>query len=253
MARKKKKEPTVAGNSPEAKIQRIFQCEDLRELSVHIRERLNNFDVYDQYAEAFPLHSVDKTDYLQKVYEENQASKKGLAQCYTPADLSTVLSEMTQPEKNIVVLDVAAGSGALTLGAWRTNPDCFFIAQEYDMTVIPFLLFNMAIRNMNGIVVQSDALMTDLFTDPWEERYWLIQKGEKYSTILERKDMTREKMMDVLGDMFEKVTKDPSKGNLEQATVLTSLANCIEQMHVHQENQRQIEMTEKLYASASGK
>lgn len=230
--------------SPESqKILEIFNCKDPRELSVHIRESLNNFDIYDRYLEAFPVYrkgnpnwGYEKTDYLQRVYEEWQSAKRGLGQCYTPACLADVLAGIVEPEG--VLLDVAAGSGALTLGAWRKNEDQFFIAQEYDMTVIPYLLFNLAIRNVDALVIQSDALETDLLTDPWNERYWLLQKGEKYSTILERKDMTREKMMDVLGEMFEKVTKDPSMDNMKQAHTLTELANCIEQMRVRDENEK---------------
>lgn len=220
-------------------VQRIFECKDLRELSTHIRERLNNFDVYDEYVKSFPVDKTwraDQTDYLQRAYEEFQASKKGLGQCYTPPCIADLLAEMVEPEG--VLLDTGAGSGALTLGAWRKNRDQFFIAQEYDVTVIPYLLFNLAIRNMNALVVQSDGLRTDLLTDPWNERYWLVMPGEKYATILERKDMTREKMMDILGDMFEKVTNDPSANNMKQAHVLTELANSIEQMRVRDENEK---------------
>ena len=48
--------------------------------------------------------------------------------------------------------------------------------------------------------------------------------------------MTREKMIDVLEDMFEKIANDPSMDNMKQAHTLTELANCIEQMRVRDEN-----------------
>lgn len=233
-------------------VQRIFECEDLRELSLRIRERLNNFDVYDEYVKTFPIHRAsckDTTDYLQRAYEEHQASKKGLGQCYTPACIADSLARITDPKGEAPFLDLCAGSGALTLGAWRKNPDSFFIAQEYDMTVIPYLLFNLAIRNVDALVIQSDALQTDLFTDPWNERYWLLQSGEKYSTILERKDMTREKMMDILGEMFEKITNEPTADNMKQAHILTELANSIEQMRVRDENERSCNQLMDIMAS----
>lgn len=248
MANKKKKDAT-----PDENVQRIFGCNDLRYLPEKVRESLNNFEVYDEFAKTFPLNDLrDHTDYMQTIYMDYLASK-GLGQVFTPSCISDVSAEMLDLSDAATLLDIGAGSGSLTLGAWRQNPDIFFVEQEYDMTVIPFLLFNMAARNMNGLVVQGDALQTDLLTDPWNERYYLVQRGEKYSTILSEEDMTREKMIEVLDDMFEKVSNDPSRNNLEQARILTSLADCIERMHCHQENLKQAQMVEKLYASASGK
>lgn len=220
------------------KILEIFNCEDPRELSIHIRESLNNFDVYDRYLEAFPIYGEDQTDYVQRAYEEWQSAKKGLGQCYTPACIADTLAAVMEPEGSTPLLDICSGSGALVLGAWRKNPEQFFICQEYDTTVIPYLLFNLAIRNANALVIQSDALRYEPLSDPWNEKYWLIIPGEKYATILERKDMTREKMMEILDGVFEKVANDPSMDNLRQAHVMTELANSIETLKTHQENDK---------------
>ena len=73
----------------------------------------------------------------------------------------------TDEEKN--VLDLCAGSGALTIRKWCDNKKLHFECVEYDKNVIPYLLFNLALRNIDAIVTRADVLSCEMF--------------EKYKTI----------------------------------------------------------------------
>ena len=73
---------------------------------------------------------------------------------------------------------MCAGSGALIIQKWRQNHDIRFIALEIDENVIPFLLFNMVLRNITCKVYQMDALSGE---EP--VRAWKITKGEEFGNI----------------------------------------------------------------------
>ena len=60
-------------------------------------------------------------------------------------------------------LDLCAGSGAMTIQKWAQNPNKTFICEELDERVIPLLLFNMAVRNMGGYVLNRNALTLEFF------------------------------------------------------------------------------------------
>lgn len=53
---------------------------------------------------------------------------------------------------------------------------------EYDERVIPFLTFNMAIRNIECVIYHADVLQEQIF------KVYQIQKGEKYGIFKEVED-----------------------------------------------------------------
>ena len=66
-------------------------------------------------------------------------------------------------------LDVAAGTGGLTITKWNTDrintnffeykPSMFmYVCEELSDRAIPFLLFNLAIRGMDAVVLHGDTL-----------------------------------------------------------------------------------------------
>ena len=75
------------------------------------------------------------------------------------------------------VVDMCAGSGALTIQRWTQCPKQRFVLYELDENVIPFLLFNLAIRNIVAVVHCADVL-----TDEDKQR-WIVARGEKYGRI----------------------------------------------------------------------
>ena len=76
---------------------------------------------------------------------------------------------------------MCAGSGSLTIQKWNQDHEQKFILYEIDENVLPFLLFNMALRNIECTVYHADVLQQQVF------RTYKICKGENYG-ILENEE-----------------------------------------------------------------
>jgi len=157
-----------------------FDAEDVSDFS----QKLFN-SVMDGQTTAFekylPLCPDFETDYLQKIWQFYEADRKEKKQDYTPACLGELLSAVIGNGKNGVIYDCCAGSGALTIQRWLKNKNNKFICEELDERIIPFLLFNLAVRNIEGYVIHGNALE--------QKRYKIFQltKGDNYSIVKEIK------------------------------------------------------------------
>lgn len=107
-------------------------------------------------------------DWFHIYYQEEQAQRKTHKQDFTPNSISELIAKIagSKPGSN---LDVAAGTGGLTIQKWhhdqrQVSPfeywpsNYFYQCEELSDRALPFLLFNMAIRGMNGTVVFGDTL-----------------------------------------------------------------------------------------------
>lgn len=108
-------------------------------------------------------------DWLQMIFQYYRADRKEKMQDYTPSSLARLVSKLTETNEEKTVLDLCAGSGALTIQKWCENKNLHFECVEYDKNVIPYLLFNLALRNIDAIVTRADVLSCEMF--------------EKYKTI----------------------------------------------------------------------
>lgn len=115
------------------------------------------------------------TDYLQKIYQYYCADRENLGQDFTPLSLARLMGKFSEQENPVI--DLCAGSGALTIQSWCLNPHRQFICYEFDQNVIPFLLFNLAIRNIKGQVINSDVLKQEVF------KTFQLEKGERFSHV----------------------------------------------------------------------
>jgi type I restriction enzyme M protein len=115
-------------------------------------------------------------DWLQMIWQYYNADRKEKKQDYTPPCLGRFMSMLAGESSETV--DLCAGSGALTIQRWQQYPDVSFKLYEIDANVIPFLLFNMAIRNIKATVYHANALTQEIF-DTWQ-----VRKGEDYGTVL---------------------------------------------------------------------
>ena len=73
--------------------------------------------------------------------------------------------------------DMCAGSGALTIQKWRRNHELKFRLYEFDKNVIPYLLFNMILRNIESTVCQTDVLQNEVYHE------YRVKKGDKYGKL----------------------------------------------------------------------
>ena len=117
-------------------------------------------------------------DWMQKIYQYYLADRSEKKQDYTPACLASFMGKLAGDSKEIV--DLCAGSGALIIQKWKQNPDTRFEAIELDDNVIPFLIFNMVVRNISCRVIKMDAIRDDK-----AEHTWYIQKGERFGKVID--------------------------------------------------------------------
>lgn len=111
-------------------------------------------------------------DWMQQIYQYNLADRETNKQDYTPKCLAEAVAKLSAVPGEKTCCDLCAGSGALTIQKWMTNKDLFFYCIELDENVLPFLLFNLAARRINGYVISSDALTQEL------SRAWIVRNGE---------------------------------------------------------------------------
>lgn len=114
-------------------------------------------------------------DCFRDYFQEEHADRKGLKQDYTPDCICKLLSGL-RPETDRM-LDVCSGTGALTIGS--CNADGFYQLEEISSRSIPILLFNLAIRNLNAVVLQKNILTREVM------HTYRLTKGENYSDIEE--------------------------------------------------------------------
>lgn len=144
-----------------------------KELGEHLMQSLNDTQIMDGFCE---IVGGDLTkDWLQMIYQYYLADRKDKKQDYTPANLANLLGTLAGDAD--VIVDLCAGSGALTIQKWCNNPDQEFELYEVDENVIPYLLFNLAIRNIKSTVFLCDVLQDET------RNAWKVTKGEKYGKV----------------------------------------------------------------------
>ena len=116
-------------------------------------------------------------DWMQMIYQYYLADRKDKKQDYTPSSVAHFMGLLAGSSE--IVIDMCAGSGALIIQKWQSNKETVFEAIENDKNVIPFLLFNMVIRNIPGTVCCENALL-----DPESSESWRIIKGDRYGRIV---------------------------------------------------------------------
>ena len=114
-------------------------------------------------------------DWMQKIYQYYLADRKEKMQDYTPKCLAQFLAMLAGDAEEIV--DLCAGSGALIIQRWNRNRDQKFRVYELDENVIPFLIFNLAVRNIEALVNVGDVLQGEI------TEVYAIRKGIKYGSV----------------------------------------------------------------------
>ena len=119
-------------------------------------------------------------DWMQKIFQYYHADRKDKMQYYTPKSLADFMGLLAGESKTVI--DMCAGSGALTIQKWNQNPNLEFELYEFDDNVLPFLMFNMALRNINCTILHADILKMEIY------RTFKIKKGEKFGICKEVKN-----------------------------------------------------------------
>ena len=151
------------------KILGVFRIDSHQEFTKRIMQILESQECHDVFKAYFALCPDLSVDELQRVYQFYCADRNEKKQDYTPVALSRIVASLTDSYTVRTVYDCCAGSGSLTIQQWLLHPDAHFICEELDGNVIPLLLFNLAIRNMNATVIQKNILTGEV-TESWEVR-----------------------------------------------------------------------------------
>ena len=134
----------------------IFGAENFDDLGKAIMSCVTENNV-SKMQDFFDMVDGDLSkDWLQMIYQYYCANRKNKKQDFTPKCLAKFPSRLIGYSSETI--DMCAGSGALTIQRWVENPDTVFILHEIDENVIPYLLFNLAVRNIQATVYQSDIL-----------------------------------------------------------------------------------------------
>lgn len=120
-------------------------------------------------------------DWFHEYFEDEQAERKSKKQDFTPDSIAVLLNKLTSKTDGYYY-EPAAGTGGILITRWwqncQTDPvhlhderfsellswitydprSYWYQIEELSDRAIPFLIFNMAIRGMNGVVVQCDSL-----------------------------------------------------------------------------------------------
>lgn len=152
-----------------------FGVENINELKNKIFEIVlgNQYEYYEKFLKIAPDLEID---HMQKIYQYYLADRSDLKQDYTPKSLSKLVAKLSENKKEII--DICAGTGALTIQSWAEDKTRNFKIYELDENVMPFLIFNMAIRNINCEIYQADVLEEKTF------RKYLIIPGESFGEVI---------------------------------------------------------------------
>ncbi|WP_300955972.1 N-6 DNA methylase [Lactobacillus hominis] len=136
-------------------INEIIGTQEDFEVPMKLMERLEKDP--NELFEEFLKHEDDLSfDWFADYFQEKYADRKDKKQDFTPKQIGKLMNEILGSTASN--LDLCAGTGSLTIERWNSNKDAVFVCEEWSSEVMPFLLFNLAIRNMHAIVFFGDSL-----------------------------------------------------------------------------------------------
>ena len=114
-------------------------------------------------------------DWFTEYFQAEHSDRKGKKQDFTPDGIIRVASGVLGPTRSNA--DICAGTGGLTIKRYAENPDAQFYCEEFSDRALPFLLFNLAIRNINAVVLHGDSLSREF------KAIYKLTKSTEFSSI----------------------------------------------------------------------
>ena len=163
--------------SKEMSINELLQVNESYKAPKKIMEILNNKNMRNSMFDDFVYHKKDlEYDWFQDYFQNEHADRKQKKQDFTPTCISDLLSKLTETEGN-KIYDCCSGTGGITIRKWKDNKNKEYICEEMSDRAFPFLLFNLAIRNMNAIAIHNNVL------EGKEKEVYKITRRDRYSDI----------------------------------------------------------------------
>lgn len=129
-------------------------------------------------------------EWFQEAFELEHADRKGSKQDFTPMAVGELLSRITGNDTK-TYYEVACGNGGIMIQAWQEhriqsdfwsyNPmEYWYHGEELSDRSLPFLIFNMAIRGMNGVILHGDSI-----TREFKNVYFIRNMSNQYGPFSE--------------------------------------------------------------------
>lgn len=159
-------------------INNLLEVEESYQASFKLAEILNDRDERIKLFGSFLRLEQDLSfDWFTDYFQEEHSNRKDRKQDFTPQGVTDLASKLLgKSESNA---DICAGTGGLTIKRWTQNRHAQFYCEEYSDRAMPFLLFNLMIRNINGIVVHGDALTQE------NKHVYKLVSGDRFSELKE--------------------------------------------------------------------
>lgn len=146
-------------------IKQLFEIDNISDMGEKIMQIVLSDDhqsVYDKYLQL--VENTDR-DWLREIYQFFLADRGegSNQQDFTPQTLAKLVANLTPCAPYSTVYDCCSGSGSLTIEKWKTDKTLNFICEELDGSVIPFLLFNLAVRKINAVVINGNVLTQEQY------------------------------------------------------------------------------------------
>ena len=152
----------------------LFEVDSPNNLGLALLENISNTDKLKAFCDL--VDGDLSIDWMQMIYQYYLADREEKKQDYTPKSLAKFMGMLAGDAGTIT--DMCAGSGALIIQKWNQNHNIEFRAIEIDGGVIPFLLFNMVLRN-----IRCDIYQMNILTDEEPAKVWTVKKGEVFGCI----------------------------------------------------------------------
>lgn len=179
-----------------------YQAPDkMLEIMLDDQKRIKLFD-------QFLKHEHDLSyEWFQNYFQDEHADRRIKKQDFTPQSVSTLLSKIVGGGN--IYNEVATGTGSILIKTWweqRLNESPltydprskWYHAEELSDRAIPFLIFNMSIRGMNGVVLHGDSL-----TREFKDVYFIRNDTDNYLAYSEVVKMPRTEALKKELDIYE--------------------------------------------------
>ena len=155
-----------------------LKCREVFEIPTRLLEALLIDEERNELLSKLDMLYTDKSvDMFRDFFQEEQANRKELKQDYTPDEISQLIAKLAKKSQSVA--DICAGTGSLTVAFLGEHPECQYVrCEEFSAQPIPFLLTNLALRNVSGAVIHGDSLTRETFVE------YKLEKGERFSSII---------------------------------------------------------------------
>ena len=171
---------------------------------------LKNKDQREKLFDSFLEKEADLTfDWFTDYFQEEHSDRKNKKQDFTPDSVAAIASKILGESNSSA--DICAGTGGLTIKRYNANPSAKFYCEEFSDRAIPFLLFNLAIRNLNAVVFHGDSLTRKAKT------IYKLKKTKKYSDIEVVDSLRQEQVETVISNPPYSLSWNPVKEMLNES------------------------------------